>query len=112
VIDEEARDNIDRHIEEMRARGRASTRLAGHDHHALQQGTFVLPTLIEIDSISELEREVFGPVLHFVRFRREELDGLVGQINGTGYGLTLGCTPASTRRSRAWWMPRTQATST
>ena len=34
--------------------------------------------------------EVFGPVLHFVRYRREELDGLVGQINGTGYGLTMG----------------------
>jgi RHH-type proline utilization regulon transcriptional repressor/proline dehydrogenase/delta 1-pyrroline-5-carboxylate dehydrogenase len=38
----------------------------------------------------ELEREVFGPVLHFVRYQREELDGLLGAINGTGYGLTLG----------------------
>jgi RHH-type proline utilization regulon transcriptional repressor/proline dehydrogenase/delta 1-pyrroline-5-carboxylate dehydrogenase len=90
VIDAEAQANIDRHIEEMRARGRRVHQVAGHAGNPLRGGTFVPPTLIEIDSIAELKREVFGPVLHFVRFRREELDGLVGQINGTGYGLTLG----------------------
>ncbi len=90
VIDEEARANIEQHIAEMRAKGRRVHQIAGHSEHPLQMGTFVLPTLIEIDSISELKREVFGPVLHFVRFEREGLDGLVGQINGTGYGLTMG----------------------
>jgi RHH-type proline utilization regulon transcriptional repressor/proline dehydrogenase/delta 1-pyrroline-5-carboxylate dehydrogenase len=74
----------------MRAKGRRVHQVAGTGAHPLAQGTFVLPTLIEIDSVSELEREVFGPVLHFVRFRREDLDGLVGQVNGTGYGLTMG----------------------
>jgi RHH-type proline utilization regulon transcriptional repressor/proline dehydrogenase/delta 1-pyrroline-5-carboxylate dehydrogenase len=90
VIDEEARANIERHLQQMRAKGRRVHQLAGHSRHPLHDGTFVLPTLIEIDSISELEREVFGPVLHFVRFQREELDGLLARINGTGYGLTLG----------------------
>ncbi|NPC55595.1 trifunctional transcriptional regulator/proline dehydrogenase/L-glutamate gamma-semialdehyde dehydrogenase [Caenimonas soli] len=90
VIDDEARGNIERHIQEMRAKGRRVHQLAGHSQDPLHAGTFVLPTVIEIDNISELKREVFGPVLHFARFRREELDGLVGQINGTGYGLTMG----------------------
>src|SRR5690606_26408342 len=46
--------------------------------------------LIELDSIAELGREVFGPILHVVRYRREELDPLIEQINATGYGLTFG----------------------
>ena len=48
------------------------------------------PTLIELDSIDELKREVFGPVLHVVRYRRSQLDKLLEQIRTTGYGLTLG----------------------
>jgi RHH-type proline utilization regulon transcriptional repressor/proline dehydrogenase/delta 1-pyrroline-5-carboxylate dehydrogenase len=90
VIDAEARDNIDRHVDAMRARGRRVHQLAGRSEHPLQAGTFVLPTLIELDSVSELQKEVFGPVLHFVRFKRADLDGLLAQINGTGYGLTMG----------------------
>jgi RHH-type proline utilization regulon transcriptional repressor/proline dehydrogenase/delta 1-pyrroline-5-carboxylate dehydrogenase len=54
------------------------------------RGTFVEPTLIEIDRIEQLEREVFGPVLHVLRYRREDLDGLVDGINALGYGLTMG----------------------
>ncbi len=90
VIDQEAKEGIDRHIDAMRARGRRVHQVAGYGAPSLDAGTYVLPTLIEIDSLSELQREVFGPVLHFVRFRREDLDALVAQINGTGYGLTLG----------------------
>jgi RHH-type proline utilization regulon transcriptional repressor/proline dehydrogenase/delta 1-pyrroline-5-carboxylate dehydrogenase len=90
VIDAEAKENIDRHIDAMRAKGRRVHQVAGRSEYPLQAGTFVLPTVIEIESISELQREVFGPVLHFVRFKREELDVLLGQINGTGYGLTMG----------------------
>ncbi|HVZ44339.1 MAG TPA: trifunctional transcriptional regulator/proline dehydrogenase/L-glutamate gamma-semialdehyde dehydrogenase [Ramlibacter sp.] len=90
VIDAEAQANVDRHIEAMRAKGHRVHQFAGYDPASRPPGTFVAPTLIEIDSLSELRREVFGPVLHFVRYRREELDGLVAQINGTGYGLTMG----------------------
>ncbi|HUD33941.1 MAG TPA: L-glutamate gamma-semialdehyde dehydrogenase, partial [Variovorax sp.] len=92
VIDAEAREGIERHVEAMRARGRRVFRAAwnadGDD--ATVNGTFVVPTLIEIDDVAELRREVFGPVLHVVRYRREDLDGLLGRIAATGYGLTLG----------------------
>lgn len=91
VIDEEARGNIVRHIDAMRAKGRRVHQAdAAAESAACRHGTFVPPTLIELDSIEELQREVFGPVLHVVRFPRASLDALIGQINGTGYGLTLG----------------------
>ncbi len=90
VIDEEARAAIEQHIDRLRARGRRVHQLEGHDPQPLDRGTFVRPTVIELQSLAELGREVFGPVLHFVRYRREDLDGLVAQINATGYGLTLG----------------------
>ena len=90
VIDAEARDGIERHIATMRSRGRRVYRQGREYAHDTRQGTFVMPTLIELDNIAELQREVFGPVLHLVRYRRRDLGALVGQINGTGYGLTLG----------------------
>ena len=54
------------------------------------RGTFIAPTLLEIGSISELRHEVFGPVLHVMRFARAGLARLIEDINATGYGLTLG----------------------
>jgi RHH-type proline utilization regulon transcriptional repressor/proline dehydrogenase/delta 1-pyrroline-5-carboxylate dehydrogenase len=95
VIDAEAKAGIERHIQAMRAKGRrvhqiARTEGGGAGGDPTQRGTFVPPTLIELESLDELEREVFGPVLHVLRYRREELDALVDQINATGYGLTLG----------------------
>lgn len=90
VIDAEARDGIERHIATMRSRGRKVFRQGREHAHDTRNGTYVMPTLIELDSIAELQREVFGPVLHLVRYRRRDLGALVGQINGTGYGLTLG----------------------
>ena len=53
-------------------------------------GSFVAPTLIGIASLADLSGEVFGPVLHVLRWRRDTLDGLVDAINATGYGLTFG----------------------
>ena len=53
-------------------------------------GCFVPPALYEIQSVSELDRENFGAILHVIRFRGDELDKVVEQINATGYGLTLG----------------------
>lgn len=48
------------------------------------------PTLIELASFDELKKEVFGPVLHVVRYNRNNLNELIDQINASGYGLTLG----------------------
>ncbi len=90
VIDAEARDAIEHHVQSMRERGRKVYRYGNADVAATRRGTFVMPTLIELDDIGELQREVFGPVLHVVRYHRRELGELVNRINGTGYGLTLG----------------------
>jgi RHH-type proline utilization regulon transcriptional repressor/proline dehydrogenase/delta 1-pyrroline-5-carboxylate dehydrogenase len=88
VIDAEARDTIVHHVQAMRDAGHAVEALAlpGDCCH----GTFVAPTLIELNNLSALKREVFGPVLHVVRYQRAELDRLIDDINATGYGLTFG----------------------
>ena len=88
VIDAEAKRTIDTHVAALREKGRTVTQLAMPEGCA--QGTFVPPTLIELDTIDELKREVFGPVLHVIRYRRSALDKLLEQIKETGYGLTLG----------------------
>lgn len=88
VIDAEAKRTIDTHIAAMQEKGRAVTLMPLPEVCA--HGTFVAPTLIEIDTLADLEREVFGPVLHVVRYRRSELDQVLEQIRATGYGLTLG----------------------
>jgi RHH-type proline utilization regulon transcriptional repressor/proline dehydrogenase/delta 1-pyrroline-5-carboxylate dehydrogenase len=88
VITAEAQAAIEAHVAAMQARGRRTERLALPVETA--RGTFVAPTIIEIEGLAELEREVFGPVLHVVRFRRERLGELVKAINATGYGLSFG----------------------
>ena len=89
VIDGEAQANLLAHIEKMKS-------VAKSYHEVKMQpettecGTFVAPILFELNDLSELKREVFGPVLHVVRYRSEELDQLVEHINRTGYALTHG----------------------
>jgi RHH-type proline utilization regulon transcriptional repressor/proline dehydrogenase/delta 1-pyrroline-5-carboxylate dehydrogenase len=53
-------------------------------------GHFIAPTAVEIDSLERLQREVFGPVVHLLRYRADRLEDLVDSINATGYGLTFG----------------------
>ncbi|OGB51862.1 MAG: trifunctional transcriptional regulator/proline dehydrogenase/L-glutamate gamma-semialdehyde dehydrogenase [Burkholderiales bacterium RIFOXYD12_FULL_59_19] len=88
VIDEDARVQIEQHIARMQADGQPVTRMARDE--SAGQGHFVMPTLIEIDGITRLQREVFGPVLHVLRYRRDDLDKVLDAINATGYGLTFG----------------------
>lgn len=88
VIDADAQRMLEAHVESLRRAGRRVFRLPLPPHCAA--GTFVAPTLIEIDSIAELQREVFGPVLHVLRFERAHLERLIDDINASGYGLTLG----------------------
>ncbi|MBL6458244.1 trifunctional transcriptional regulator/proline dehydrogenase/L-glutamate gamma-semialdehyde dehydrogenase [Belnapia sp. T6] len=88
VITEDARAGIQAHVEAMRRAGRPVHALPLPE--ACRRGSFVAPTIIEIAGVAELEREVFGPVLHVLRFRREAMDALMRDINATGYGLTFG----------------------
>ncbi len=88
VITAEAQKTIVDHVEALRAKGR--TIVEAPLDPAATLGTFVAPTLIELEDLSELTREVFGPVLHVVRYQRENIDALVDRINELGYGLTFG----------------------
>ncbi|KAF1071519.1 MAG: Bifunctional protein PutA [Pseudomonas citronellolis] len=90
VIDAEAKAGIDKHIQGMRDKGRKVFQAGRVQGDALKRGTFVMPTLVELDRFDELKREIFGPVLHVVRYARAELGELLEQINASGYGLTLG----------------------
>jgi len=90
VIDAEAQATIQRHIEVMHAKGHRVVQPAAITAETLARGSFVPPTLIEIASLAELRREVFGPVLHLLRYRREQLDALLGQVHASGFGLTMG----------------------
>ena len=88
VISAEARDGIEAHVAAMAASGCAVHRAALAP--ACAPGTFVAPTVIELSSLAQVTREVFGPVLHVLRYRRGALDALLSDINATGYGLTFG----------------------
>lgn len=88
VIDEEAREVLEQHAARM---DREAVLIRRVDLPAdAAHGTFVAPRAYEIDSLSRLEREVFGPILHVIRWRAGELDQVIDAINATGYGLTLG----------------------
>jgi RHH-type proline utilization regulon transcriptional repressor/proline dehydrogenase/delta 1-pyrroline-5-carboxylate dehydrogenase len=85
VIDSMAQQGIFDHINSARGQGRLIKELS-----VPQGGTFVAPTMIRINSISDLTHEIFGPVLHVVRFAACDLDQVINDINATGYGLTFG----------------------
>ena len=88
VISAEARATILRHVEAMRSRGFPVFQSELSPDCA--DGIFVPPTLIEISGPAALGREVFGPVVHVVHYRRSELDAMIDQVNALGYGLTFG----------------------
>ena len=88
VIDEDARQKLAAHKQRMGREARTIIDLdLGPD---TAHGIFVAPCAYELDDISVLKHEVFGPVLHVVRYRAEELPQVCEAINATGYGLTLG----------------------
>ena len=86
VIDADARDSIAAHVAAFGRRLQPQQPLPPE----CDGGTFVAPAIIEIDAVAQLRREVFGPVLHVLRFAREDLGALVDAVNATGYGLTCG----------------------
>jgi RHH-type proline utilization regulon transcriptional repressor/proline dehydrogenase/delta 1-pyrroline-5-carboxylate dehydrogenase len=89
VIDFASKEKIDAHITHMHNVGRFIASAFINDI-IKQQGTYVVPHAFEIPSIDYLKEEIFGPVLHVIRYRYNELDDVVSAINQTGYGLTFG----------------------
>ena len=88
VIDEAAQDNLDAH--KLRMQKSAQTIIDLPLPPSTRAGTFVTPAAYEIESLSALEREVFGPILHVVRYSQGRLDQVIEEINDSGFGLTLG----------------------
>jgi RHH-type proline utilization regulon transcriptional repressor/proline dehydrogenase/delta 1-pyrroline-5-carboxylate dehydrogenase len=89
VIDAEAKDRLDRWIAAMEAQGRVRFRW-DRFKPLPAAGTYVPPAIITLDRARDLKEEVFGPVLHVVRWRADALEDLVDEIAANGYGLTLG----------------------
>ena len=85
VISDAARQGIEAHVATARSEGRILHRLK-----APSRGHFVAPVTIRVGGVGDIEREVFGPVLHVARFDADELDDVIAAINASGYGLTFG----------------------
>ena len=88
VIDEESQDRLEGHKIRMQREARELVDLLLPEH--CRAGSYVTPAVYEIDGLSALEREVFGPILHVVRYEHGHLDKVIASLNATGYGLTLG----------------------
>ncbi|HEX6143646.1 MAG TPA: bifunctional proline dehydrogenase/L-glutamate gamma-semialdehyde dehydrogenase PutA [Geminicoccaceae bacterium] len=88
VIDEEAEAMLNAHIRRMRTDGRLLRQI--RPGRRTDHGTFVGPAAFEIDRLSRLQREVFGPVLHVIRYAGDRRGEVIEAINATGYGLTHG----------------------
>ena len=88
VIDESAQDTLDAH--KVRMRREARELIDARLPDACHVGTYVAPAIFEIEAFADLEREVFGPILHVVRFEQRHIDKVCAAINASGFGLTLG----------------------
>ncbi|MGA9727671.1 MAG: bifunctional proline dehydrogenase/L-glutamate gamma-semialdehyde dehydrogenase PutA [Methylocella sp.] len=88
VIDGAAKANLNAHIALMRSS--AIVHFAGEIPRAPTNGFYVAPHIFEITAVGDLKREIFGPVLHVVRYKAAELDGLLDSIEASGFGLTMG----------------------
>jgi RHH-type proline utilization regulon transcriptional repressor/proline dehydrogenase/delta 1-pyrroline-5-carboxylate dehydrogenase len=89
VIDRGALDTLNLHAARMESEGKLVAEVA-LPPDVTRHGTFFAPRAYEIQSLEQLPREVFGPILHIIRYKANELDKVVEQINATGYGLTFG----------------------
>ena len=86
VIDEEAKQNLENHKESMRKVARAYAEI-----DTPTQGHFVAPSVYLLDNLVQLQREVFGPILHIVRYKKDNLLNVLKAVNEKGYALTGGC---------------------
>lgn len=90
VIDQTAKDKLDAHIARMTNESKLIGGIYPDDEVLAEHGLYVAPHAFEIESISQLTEEVFGPVLHVIRFKASEIDKVINEINSTGFGLTFG----------------------
>jgi len=91
VIDQKALDALTAHADYMKSHGKLLYQCELSEDVVDENGHFFFaPRLYEIDDISVLKKEVFGPCVHIVRFKGNEIESVIDKINGTGFGLTMG----------------------
>jgi len=88
VIDKAAKEKLLAYIDMMLKNNKLVGQLALNEN--CKKGYFVPPTAIEISHLSQLKNEQFGPILHIIRYKAEELNDVIEEINNTGFGLTMG----------------------
>lgn len=88
VIDQKSRDMLEAHIQDMKKKG-----FAVYEHpqnSVLKDGYFFYPHIIEVSSINDISDEKFGPILHITKYKAQDLDKIIDEINNSGFGLTFG----------------------
>ncbi|PKG37579.1 bifunctional proline dehydrogenase/L-glutamate gamma-semialdehyde dehydrogenase PutA [Psychromonas sp. Urea-02u-13] len=91
VIDQKALDALNAHAEHMKSHGKLLYQCAFSSDVVDENGHFFFaPRLYEIENIDVLKQEVFGPCVHIVRFKGDQIEKVIDSINGTGFGLTMG----------------------
>ena len=89
IISQNAKDNLLNHVAYMKQQGKKvfAPKL---DLDQTKNGFFISPALIEIENISVLKQENFGPILHVISYKKENINQVIEQINSTNFGLTFG----------------------
>jgi RHH-type proline utilization regulon transcriptional repressor/proline dehydrogenase/delta 1-pyrroline-5-carboxylate dehydrogenase len=88
VIDKKAKDILDAHIDDMKKKG---FKIFAHPYKDKKKdGYYFYPHIIEVDSINDIPDERFGPILHITKYKAKNIDKVIDEINGCGFGLTFG----------------------
>ena len=90
IIDQTALQALQQHVMQMQQTEKLIFAVPLTDQALLEQGNFFAPCVFEISSMACLTKEIFGPILHLVRYKSKALDQIIDEINNSGYGLTLG----------------------
>lgn len=89
VIDKKALNALNEHVDYLSSRGTLHYACKAPDMGDTEHNFFV-PRLYEISDLSVLKKEVFGPIVHVIRYKARDIENVIDQINGTGFGLTMG----------------------
>ncbi|MDG1436867.1 MAG: bifunctional proline dehydrogenase/L-glutamate gamma-semialdehyde dehydrogenase PutA [Rickettsiaceae bacterium] len=88
IIDQNAKNTLSMHIEDMKDKGFT---VFAHPHNDKQKdGHYFYPHIIEVNTINDIPDEKFGPILHITKYKAKNLDKVIDEINNCGFGLTFG----------------------
>ena len=89
VIDQKALNALNEHVDYLSTNGKLHF-MCNAPETQNEKHNFFLPRLVEIANLSVLKKEVFGPIVHVIRYKADQIENVIEQINGTGFGLTMG----------------------